>query len=325
MRTFLYLLLILIVGGCDRSSEVRAVRVERRTVESTVSSVTSGEVRAEKVAELAFGAVGRVQRLAVDLGDHVTKGQILAELENADLLARYRLESLELERKRKLKTHNLISQSEVDLAQSLTDVARGAYEKTLIVAPFDGMIAELNLEEGQLSQITAVLPKALIRIIDRDPRYVRAEIDEVDLPAVQVGQHARIQILAIRKEPFKGTLRKVVPYVSSLREQDRTTEIELEVESEDMLLPVGASADVEIVTARAEGVLALPSRVVLGKTDARYVYLLHAGAAQKRQVKVGLYNFDLTEIREGLAEGEQIIVPTDSVELADGVKVHIAK
>lgn len=322
LRSLHVLALFCALAGCQQKPSAKLEQVAHHTIEATVASVISGEVRAEKVAELAFGAVGRVQRLPIEVGDHVEKGQVLAELENDDLRVRYETERREYERRAALGARKLISPSEVDQARSSADIALGVYNKTLVVAPFNGVIAELNLEVGQLSQITAVMPKALIRIVDLEPRYVRAEIDEVDLPRLALGQAARVQILAVRREPFQAKLRKIVPYVSSMREQDRTTQVELEVESEGVLLPVGASADVEVVVDRKEGVLSVPSKTVLGRTGARYLYRWSAGIAQRVPVEVGILNFDRTEIVKGLREGDFVVVPNDTLELADGVAVN---
>ena len=200
-------------------------------------------------------------------------------------------------------------------------MARGNYEKSLIRAPFDGLITEVNLEVGQLSQITAVLPKPLIKIVDLEPRYIEAEIDEVDLPTVKLGMDARAKILAVRREPFKATVRQVVPYVSTIREQDRTSLLELNVEPERILLPAGASADIEVIANAKDNVLAVPARVVLGRGADRYVYLNVDGRAKKTPITIGIGNYDRTEVLSGLQSGDEVLYPGEDVELEDDLKV----
>lgn len=311
--------------GCGETPTVNVSKVGRDHVDSTVVGVTSGTVRAEKIAELAFGTVGRVKELHVELGDLVKCNQILAEVENNDLKSRLTVAREELDRAERLNHTQAVSRSSLIQAQALYDETVTAYEKSLIRAPFDGEIVELNLEVGQLSQITAVIPKAPIRIIDTQPRYVRVEIDEVDLPKVQIGMPARIKILAVRHEPFSGIVRKVLHFVSSLREQDRTSEIELRVTDEDQLLPVGASADVEIVTESRDNVLTLSSRAILGRGGDRYVYLVENGRLKRRPIKIGIFGYTLTEITDGLQEGDEAVIPNDKVELADGLKVKVTR
>jgi HlyD family secretion protein len=224
-----------------------------------------------------------------------------------------------------LQQSQAASRSNVIQAQGNYDAAVTAYEKSLIRAPFEGIVAEKNIEVGQLSQITAVIPLAPIRLIDTQPRYVTVEIDEVDLPKVRLGMQARVKVLAVRREPFKAVVRKVIPFVSSVREQDRTSEVELNLESEDILLPAGASADVEIVTATKSDVTVVLSRTVLGRGSGRYVFTLRGQRVLKRPVVVGLTGYNLTEIVSGLDVGEQVVMPSERVELTDGLAVTIKR
>jgi HlyD family secretion protein len=307
--------------GCRKAPEVRVVQVGRASVEATVTGVSSGTVRAEQIAELAFGAVGRVREVNVHLGELVRQGQVLAEVENGDLKSRLDVATEELNRSQRLSESKAASRSNVIQAQGAYDAAVTAYDKSIIRAPFDGLIAELNLEVGQLSQITAVIPLAPIRLVDTKPRYVRVEIDEVDLPKVNVGLPARVKILAVRREPFRATVRKVVAFVSSIREQDRTSEIELTVDSEGILLPAGASADVEIVIDTKSDVVTALSKAVLGRGKERYVYRIESGVVRKTPVQVGISGFSLTEIISGLGEGDELALPSDKADLKDGLAV----
>jgi len=317
----LFLISLALLCACKKPPEVSTTPVRRGDVESVVTSVNAGTVRAEDAAELAFGAVGRVKSVNAKLGDTVRKGAILAEVENDDMRTGLARAQREFDRRAQLKSHG-VSESERDTTKQAIDSALMALEKTLIRAPYDGIITEVNIEVGQLSQITAVIPKAPLRIVDLGPRYVRAEIDEVDLPKVKVGQPARVKILAVSKEPFKATVRRVVPYISNVREQDRTAEVELDLEVRDPL-PAGASADVEIITDRHQNVPAVGSRGVLGRKDDRYVYLFKDGHALKQPITIGLSNFDLTEILSGLNEGDIVIIPTDLAELKEGTEVRV--
>ena len=309
------------VIGCKKRPEVNTAAVTKAKVEETVSSVNSGTTRAEQIAELAFGTVGRVNEVNCELGQVVREGDILAQVENSDLKSRRDVALEELERAKRLSQSQAASRSNVIQAQGNYDAAVTAFEKSLIKAPFDGIVVEQNLEEGQLSQITAVIPLAPIKLVDLQPRYVRAEIDEVDLPKVREGLPARIKILAIRREPFKATVRRVVPFVSTVREQDRTSEIELTVDNEKVLLPPGASADVEIVTATKEDVLTVPSRAVLGRGTERYVYKLEGGRIHKTPIKVGISGYAVTEVVSGLQLGDRVVLPSEKVELVEGLAV----
>jgi HlyD family secretion protein len=316
---------LVLCAGCKSSPEVRVVPVVKAHVEATVSSVNSGTVRAERITSLAFGTVGRVKEVNFKLGDAVREGEILAQVENDDLKSRLQSAQEEYERSQRLSKSDAMSQSGVTQARANYDAAKTSYEKSLIKAPYDGVIAELNLEVGELSQITAVIPQAPIRIVDLEPRYVRAEIDEVDLPKVKVGLPARVKILAVRKEPFKATVRKVVPFVSSVREQDRTSEIELDVDNEGVLLPAGASADVEVITDTKDDVVTVSSKALLGRGSDRYVYVLNGTRLKKIPVQIGIYGYTVSEVKSGLSLSDEVVLPSDKFEVSDGLRVKVRR
>jgi len=321
-RFTIILALCLPFSGCHKAQDARVIEVTKGLVESTVTGVSSGTVKAEKSAELAFGTVGRVQKLNVQVGDSVKKGEILAELENLDL--KTALDSAKKNADRYTALESAKSASRANLEEALTkrDLAFLNYERSLIRAPFDGIVSELNLEEGQLSQITAVIPKPLILLVDSSARYVSADFDEVDLLKLKLDLPARIKISAVRKEPFPGYIRKIIPYISTTREQDRTTNVEFTVSSDQGLLPVGASADVEAVIEKRENVLFVPTRSVLSIEGQKIVYLYSGGTAKKTPISVGISNYERSEIQSGLNQGDRVIVPSESYELEDGLRIN---
>jgi HlyD family secretion protein len=307
--------------GCDDPPTVHLAQAATGTVEHTISSVNSGTVRAERDAVLAFGTVGRVKAVHRSLGDTVREGEVIAELENEDLVAAFETAKSEHERVESLVRARTIASYEREGARRMLELSRANLEKSLIRAPFEGIITELNLEAGELSQITTPDPRAKVRLVDLRPRYIEAEIDEVDLRFVQVGAEARVEVLATRAEAFNARVRRVIPFVSTLREQDRTAQVELELEHGAPLLPPGASADVEIVAARRVGVTTVPTRAVLGRAGSRYVFRFDSGVARKAPVEVGLGNYERTEVISGITEGARLVLPSESIELEDGLAV----
>jgi HlyD family secretion protein len=306
---------------CAKTPELQAVNATKSDVELTVTSVTSGTVEAEKEAQLAFGAVGRVASLNVKEGSRVKKDETLAEIENTDLMAALVQAEHDYKRATTLRQSSVLAPQELERARESFDMAKGIYEKTIIRAPFDGMITEVNLEVGQLSQITTISPKALLRIVDMSPRYISTDIDEVDLPRMHIGLPARIKILAVRREPFNGVVRQVIPYVSAVREQDRTSRIELSIDDEGALLPPGASADVEIIAEKRPLVLAVPSRTILGRGNDRFVFTLVKGKAHRAPITIGIGNYEKTEITSGIEIGETVLIPSDKVVLIEGLSI----
>ncbi len=216
-------------GACKKAAELKAVKVTKADVESTVTTISSGTVTAEQQAVLAFGVVGRINHISVKLGDIVKRGQILAELENSDLQVGYQQTAKEWERAQKLFAEGLISQVSLDESRRTAEIARANLDKTIIKAPFDGIVTEQNLQLGESSQTGTQVTKNPIRLIDLKPRIVKGDIDEIDLGHVKIGQRGRIRVPASRTEPFTAEVRRVVPYVDTTKDQDRTSQIELTI------------------------------------------------------------------------------------------------
>jgi HlyD family secretion protein len=321
------LFIALILLSCQSPLPVKGAKVKKTSIEAFVSTVNAGTVKAQESAELAFGAVGRVRKINVKLGDKVKKGEILAELENNDMATSVWRADKNLKRVSNLAA-KVVSEADKDMALQEVDLAKMMLEKTLIRAPYDGTITELNLEVGQLSQITAILPKAPIKIVDTMPRYILAEIDEIDLSRVKVGLRARTRILALNTAWIEGYVRKVIPYVISIREQDRTAQIEIDLDENPVIttkeLPVGASADVEVVIEKKENAITVPSRCLIGRSNERYLYKFIKNSAVKTPVKVGLTNYDSSEIIEGdVTEGDTVLYPLEDTEFKNNQKVQL--
>jgi len=328
MKKIIYCLFFcMILNGCSKGVTVKGVHPARTRVESTVSTVSSGTVDAEQQAVLGFSASGRVTRVSTHLGDRVKRGQILAEIENQDAKSTLANAELELKRSKELLREGLISQVGFDDARRSYDVAKSALEKTIIAAPFDGIITQLDLSVGELSQSlssSATTNAATqMRIVDEKPRIVKGNIDEVDLSKIKIGSEARVKILAVRVEPFLARVFRVVPFVSTTKENDRTSQIELKIMDAVPGIPVGASADVEVIVDSRDAVLAAPSRAVLGHGTSRYAYRVQDGRAHKVEFTAGLSNYDRSEIMNGLTVEDVLIYPPEDTELKDGLKVKV--
>ncbi len=212
----------------------------------------------------------------------------------------------------------------VRVADARIRVAEAALEPTLLRAPFDGVIAEIN---GELGEFVTPSPVGIptpptVDLVDVSCLYISAPIDEVDAPAVRAGQPALVSLDAFPGRKFDGVVRRVAPYVLDLEKQARTVEIEAEIRDPDQasLLP-GYSADVEVLLDTREGVLRVPTQVVL---EGNRVFVLdeQAGLLHERTVKTGLANWEYTEIADGLTAGELVVLSVDREGVADGARAR---
>lgn len=314
--------------ACSKTPEIKGALVAKTSVESTVSTVSSGTVEALQVAVLSFGANGRVDKIFVHLGEIVKKGQLIATLDNSD--ARALVEQVERDygTAQKLLSEGLISKAALDESKKAYEVARSNFDKTQILAPFAGQISELNLQIGETASTLLASPqKVAVRIVDLKPRLIRGQIDEIDLPKVSVGAKARVRIQSVQADSMEAVVTKVIPYISTSKEQERTVQVELQItkpsEESRGLLPAGASADIEIVVAAKVDALAVPARAILGVTGKRYIFRVVDQRLKKTEVEAGVGNYEAIEVLKGLDLGEVVAFPSENVEFKDDMKVKV--
>jgi len=188
-------------------------------------------------------------------------------------------------------------------------VARAQFARTLLHAPFDGVVAEVSAELNEVvtpSPVGVITPPA-IDLIDNGCFYAKAPIDEIDAAAVRVGLPVRIALDAFGERRFEGRVRRISDYVLDREKQARTVDVEVEFNDPAVAgeLLAGYSADVEIILETHENVLRLPSATVL---EGQRVLLLNGdGRLVEREVGIGLTNWDHSEILSGLDDGEQVV------------------
>lgn len=324
MRNGLALTLVLSSMACGSGKTLKAMKAVRTSVESSVTTTTSGTVVADQQAILNFGNTGRISKVYVRVGDQVKRGKTLAEIDNEELKTVHEDAKSELKRAEELFKSGLTSRSTLDEAKKNEELARANLDRSVIRAPFDGIIAELNLEQGESTQPTVSAKTPPIRIVDLKPRLVKGDIDELDLSKVKVGSRARIKVQAVRLDPFSAEVQRVVPFVSTVKEQDRTSEVELKIlDGKPEEIPVGASAEIEIITASKDNALAVPPRVILGHGGERYIYIHDGRRLQKRLIKTGVGNYARVEIVSGVSDGETVLYPPEDLELKDGMKTSV--
>ncbi len=199
-------------------------------------------------------------------------------------------------------------------------------EKTVLRAPFDGVVAELTTEVGEwASPSPPALPiPPVVDILDPDTIYISAPMDEVDSAQIVPDQPVRVTVDSFRGKHFSGRVSRVAPYVLDLEAQNRTVEIEVELDAAAIsgrLLP-GTSADVEVILQERTGVLRIPSHALL---EGEQVLLVEDDRLVARDVETGLSNWDYTEIVSGLSAGEEVVVSLDRPEVQPGALAVVEK
>ncbi|HHJ37951.1 MAG: efflux transporter periplasmic adaptor subunit [Methylothermaceae bacteria B42] len=207
----------------------------------------------------------------------------------------------------------------VAIRQARLRLAQAQLAKTVLYAPFDGVVAEVY---GEVSEYITPSPPGVatppaIDLIASGCFYVSAPIDEIDSAHLKPGLETRIHIDAFGKQHFPGRLRRIAPYVLEKEKQARTVEVEVNFVNpgDEKRQRAGYSADVEIILARRDGVLRIPTEAVK-ENQTVLIFNQDTSRLQARQIETGLSNWEWTEIKQGLKAGELVVISLDR----EGVK-----
>lgn len=207
--------------------------------------------------------------------------------------------------------------TDIKRAEAQVRVAQAGLERTIISAPFSGVIAHIS---GELGEFTTPSPPGIptpptIDLIDDRCLYVTAPMDEVDAPKIRIGQETRITLDAMPDKIFPGRIRRIASYVTEIEKQARTVDIEVDfLQAPADVLLVGYSADVEVILQRKDDVLRIPTQAIR-QNNKVWVVDSHNRLAEQ-PVETGLSNWSFTEVRSGLKAGDQVLIAFDK----DGIK-----
>ena len=340
---------------------VRTTNVTRGTIDSTVTNSKAGTIRARQRAHLSTEIGGRIVEITHREGDVVAQGELLLLLNDSTLRAQENqaLEAIraadahyqemcitrdkarrEYNRKRQLAAQNIVSEDLLDQLQHVYQAAgagcdaadaerrqvrasrAGAaadLDKVSIYAPFAGVIAEVDAEVGEW-----VTPSAagIIDLINRESLYISAPMDEIDSGRIELGLPVRVAVDSRPDETFLGKVTRVAPYVLDIEAQNRTVEIEVELDDLEIsssLLP-GTSADVEVILQTREDAPRIPTSALFQNNQ---VLVVEDDELVEREVETGLRNWDYVEIVGGLNEGEVVVTSLDRSEVEAGQTVEV--
>ena len=187
------------------------------------------------------------------------------------------------------------------LAQAEQRVARArlGLERTRILAPFAGRLADLVVEAGQ-----QVSPgEVLFTLLEDDRLKVDVDVLEADVVRLRQGAPARVRIPSFQNLVLAGTVHTINPRVNP---ETGTGRVTLAIPNPKRLLLAGLFASVELETARIPARLVVPAEALLLRQGRNLVFRIEGGRAHWTYVEVGARSGDLVEIVSGLSEGDLV-------------------
>ena len=257
--------------------------------------IKANQATAEQVCQLAAVAEREAQRMSLQQKYHIVSEEALDSKETGS-------------RAQRASCH--ASREAVAVSQANLDAVQAAVDRTFVFAPFDGRVAEINVELGEYVTPSppGIQTLPAIDLLDVSCLYVSAPIDEVDAPQIRTGMSACVSLDAFTEKRCSGTVSRIAPYVLEKEKQARTVEVEVKLtDPNDIkdLLP-GYSADIEILLAARQQALKVPAEAVL---ENNRVLLMQAdGLLVERTFQPGLSNWNTVEVLSGLNVGDKVVL-----------------
>ncbi len=332
--------------GAEAEIPVVAERVKLQTIEKKL--YLTGDIEPQSQVTVYSGVSGKVEKLAVDIGDNVTKGNPIATIEKEKLIldverlesalesAGINLENLgkDYERFKNLFEQNVISeqrfdsvttayesaQAQVKELEAVLALAKIQLRDSAIFAPISGVIAQKFIEEGDMVTATSQMKGApVVNIVDMDIVKVIVNVTEKDIVKVKMGQKARVKVDAYPQETFEGAVSNISPVLDF---SSRTAPVEVKIPNPAHLLKPGMFARVGLILSLHENAVVILRDVILEQNDKKYVFVAEDGKARQREIVTGLEETGMLQILSGLKKGELLITEGQN-SVGEGTEIKI--
>ncbi len=320
------------VAGLEQSQAgPRLTRVEEATIRPSAAGLElqlPGEVTGSADALLASSTGGFVEAVLVETGQTVRSGQALARVDTSTAVARreqalasYQLAEAELERVRKLgdlasEAQLLAASTQARVAKASLDLAEIQVARSIITAPFAGVVSRVDLERGEV-----LAPGApAIRLVKLDPVHVTVSLSDRDILVIQKGA-----TVLVTTDAGATALQGRVLHIDPAADLDtRSFLVDVEVPNEDRTLLPGMIASVTLFREVAEGQVVIPLDWLVTRLDGVGVFVDEGGRAVWRPVETGEIVHDQVLISSGLQLGENVIM-TGHRDLSQGDALLVSR
>lgn len=320
-------------SSADRQPQT-TVKAEVRTVEDVIEA--NGFVHPKHSTDVRSEVSGRIIEIMVEPGETVERGQILVELDRAALMQELieaqrtlNAEELRLERARRnferidrlnrrgiverreyydLEIERGLAEIQVEVQQARVERVREDLNRTTIRAPQSGLVADLDVNEGQVIVGAGAVNEGtrLMSVHDLSELYVRLEVNELDIDKIDPDSSTEVSFDAVAGTSVPGNVSRIHPFAYN-QDNIRVFRVDVAFEPGERMVRPGISANVRIVARRAEDVVAVNLSAVFVESQERYVYVVgRNGERERRAVEVGINDSRWVEIVSGLEAGETI-------------------
>lgn len=314
-----------------RKEVVKVMELQNTKIARTIEYPATLEASEE--VYLAPASPGRIEKIHAEVGDKVTKGAQLVEMDHTQLRqAEIQLKNLETDFRRldTLAKYGSIAQQQYDQLQAQYEVAKSNVEflaeNVSLSAPFNGLISGRYYEAGEMYSGAPNTPAgkaAVLSLVQIDRLKAMVSVSEGYYPNLKKGMDTDIRIDVYPNQPFKGRVDRIHPVINPA---NRTFNVEVMIDNRNDLLRPGMFARISFNMDEEEAIL-LPSMAVLklqGSND-RYLFVDDNGTARRITVTIGKrYNDQIEVFSDDLNPGDRVIV-TGQSRLLDGMQIEVVK
>lgn len=287
------------VGALPQALALQQATIDYEAAQAAYRLATEGATEAQ--IEAARAQVAQAQASLQRLLESPTDAE-LAAAEAQVAQARAQLERLV---SGPAEEEIRIAEAQVEQARLSLEQARLQRENAILKAPFAGVVAQVNLREGE--QIQAALPAVVL--VDDTAYHITVTADEMDITAVQVGQEAEIWLDALPERALAGHVTRVYPAATQVG-GITGYQVRVDLDALDPTLRPGMNAAVDIITAHAEDVLVLPNRAIQfdRRTEKTYVDKIVGTNLVRTEIQLGIQGDQASQVLSGLQEGDQVAI-----------------
>ena len=283
----------------------------------------NGTLTPTQQANLNFSVSGEVTKVYVKVGDQIKKGDNLARIDSAQLtnavdLAKANLKSAEAsytEAKSGSTAAKDAAKARVDSAKAALDSAKKDLEAAVLRSTITGTVAQVGVAVGdqvgtggQLSQYSPNSASAAHVVVIATSKWkLEGSVSAADLRLVETGQSVKVT-LDSSPAPIDGKVTQVGIVAESVSNGTAGFPVTIELDGEHPQLFSGTSADAQIIVDQATGVLSVPTAAISQLNGKAHVTRMVDGNEQQVAVTTGRVFGENTEILEGLAEGDEVII-----------------
>ena len=330
-NSVLALSIALLIAGCNsggqQTTEVAIPEVKVQTVH--YQSVEQEQVYTATIAPYSrnmissFQATMRIEKIMVEVGNHVTAGQLLVQMEQTNYLqAKLQIENLKVEygRVQALYQTGGVSKQQLDQLKVQLEVTQETFENleknTFLKSPVSGIVTQRNFDNGDLTG-----GQPILQVQQLNPLKVLINIQENFFPIVKAGMTAAIRLDSYPDEQFEGKVNLIYPTIDFT---SHTFTTEIVVNNNNMKIRPGMFARVSFNFGNAERIV-VPDVAVIKQSGVndRYVYVLNSNnTVSYTKIELGQRMGNMYEILSGLNDGDRVVTAGIS-RLVDGTNVKV--